>query len=170
MEVIKNFEKTENMIFSNIKAGSEIVSTNLFYFVYADDSGPESTVNNPIVFDVTIYSNNYPFWNSSFEYSAGTVSFVDNNYKKPHEFVLLQNYPNPFNPQTRISYNLPKSSHVELTLYNPLGQKIETLLSASRTAGLHHFNFDAANLPGGVYMYRLKTGDFEQVKKMILLK
>ena len=88
------------------------------------------------------------------------VGIADITDIKPDNFALMQNYPNPFNPGTRISYNLPVTSQVDLT----------TLFSGRQTAGLHYVNFDAGQLPGGVYLYRLDAGLFHDVKKMILIK
>jgi hypothetical protein len=94
----------------------------------------------------------------------------------PVQFNLEQNYPNPFNPVTTINYNLQKSSPVELTVYNVLGQKIRTLVSSKVQAmGSHSVNWDGRNDNGtqvasGVYLYQLKTGDQVEMKKMVLMK
>lgn len=86
------------------------------------------------------------------------------------QFKLYQNYPNPFNPQTKIEITLAQSNHVVLEIYNLLGQKIETLVSDRLSAGSHKYEWDASNYPSGVYIYRLKAGEFAEIKKMILLK
>jgi hypothetical protein len=88
----------------------------------------------------------------------------------PGTFVLDQNYPNPFNAATAIGYRLPAVSPVELTIYNLLGQKIETLVKERQQAGHHQVNWDASGFPGGIYYYRIVAGEFQQVRKMILLK
>jgi hypothetical protein len=85
-------------------------------------------------------------------------------------YNLLQNYPNPFNPTTFINYSLEKSEHVELTIYNQVGQKVEQLVNGIKTAGQHNVVFEAKEFPSGIYFYRLKAGSFEQTKKMILMK
>jgi hypothetical protein len=87
-----------------------------------------------------------------------------------HEFRLEQNYPNPFNPVTKILFNLPKDQTVKLDVYNALGQIVDYLIDDNLKAGLHHVDFDATNLPSGVYFYRLQANDWTDVKKMILLK
>ena len=103
----------------------------------------------------------------------GGVTFIEeeeNNFTQPKEFLLLQNYPNPFNPNTIIKYSIPKSSQVSLKIFNTLGEKIETLVDEEKPAGTYELNWNAANLPSGVYFYRLQAGDFVQTRKMILLK
>ena len=88
----------------------------------------------------------------------------------PESFFLDQNYPNPFNPVTVIQYGLAEQSHVRLEVYNLIGQRIATLIDGDRAAGTHSMTFDASHLPGGVYMYRLQTGQFTDTKQLILLK
>jgi hypothetical protein len=88
----------------------------------------------------------------------------------PNEFVLEQNYPNPFNPSTTIKFALPEKASVTLTVYNMLGEKIKDLFIGEKESGYHQISFDAANLPSGVYVYRLNAGDFLSSKKMMLVK
>jgi hypothetical protein len=90
---------------------------------------------------------------------------------------MTQNYPNPFNPSTKIKYALPKADKVKIEVYSTLGHKIATLLNKHIPAGNHEVEFNAQNLPSGVYFYRIRVGDparrtgkFHDVKKMILLK
>jgi hypothetical protein len=88
----------------------------------------------------------------------------------PHEFLLSQNYPNPFNPSTTIRYALSFSANVRLSIYDLLGREIETLVNKEQSAGWKEVEWNAANIPNGVYFYRLQVGDFTSVKKMVLLK
>ena len=90
----------------------------------------------------------------------------------PHltEFSLAQNYPNPFNPTTKISYAIPQNSFVELKVFNLLGQEIATLVNQEKPAGNSEVNFNASNLPSGVYIYKMKAGEYVETRKMILLK
>lgn len=90
-------------------------------------------------------------------------------------FNLSQNYPNPFNQNTLIRYSLPKSSKVELVIYNLLGQKVRTLINQSQNAGYKAVFWDGEGDKGekvasGVYFYKLQYGDYKQTKKMLLLK
>jgi hypothetical protein len=85
-------------------------------------------------------------------------------------FQLYQNYPNPFNPTTTIKFDLPNDGIVELEVFDILGRKISTLVSEFRIAGSYEHTFNASSLASGVYVYKLKAGDFVDSKKMILLK
>jgi parallel beta-helix repeat protein len=94
----------------------------------------------------------------------------ENDPFAPERLTLLQNYPNPFNSQTRIGFFLSQSRDVDLTIYDLLGRKIQTLIDGYREAGVHIINFNASDLPSGVYFYRLKAGDFIGTRRMLLLK
>jgi Secretion system C-terminal sorting domain len=89
---------------------------------------------------------------------------------QPTEFSLSQNYPNPFNPSTTIQYSIPESGNVNLTVYNSLGEEVETLVNRFEEAGTYNINFDANGLSSGIYFYELKAGSFIEMKKMILLR
>ena len=89
---------------------------------------------------------------------------------KPHSFALNQNYPNPFNPTTIISYSLPVAGHVNLTIYNVLGQTVSTLVDERREAGPQTEEWNASNHSSGVYFYRITTTTNTETKKMVLLK
>jgi len=88
----------------------------------------------------------------------------------PGNFVLEQNYPNPFNSATNISFTLTKPGHTSLTVHNALGQLVATLIDENMSAGTYAVNFDATDLPSGVYLYQISFGEFTQVKKMINMK
>ncbi|MBU0507203.1 T9SS type A sorting domain-containing protein, partial [bacterium] len=86
------------------------------------------------------------------------------------EYALYQNYPNPFNPTTQIRFDLAEAGLVRLTIYNLTGQEVATLLNGSLAAGPHAVEFDARDLPSGMYLYRLEAADFSAVRKMMLMK
>lgn len=88
----------------------------------------------------------------------------------PLVFALGQNYPNPFNAETVISYQLSVISEVELSVYNILGQKVATLVSARQPAGSYKVEWDASCFASGVYLYRLEAGKFSETRKLIILK
>jgi hypothetical protein len=88
----------------------------------------------------------------------------------PNSPLLFQNYPNPFNPSTTIRYGLTGMSHVTLSVYNTLGQRIETLVDEIQEAGYHEVQFDGNGLASGVYFYRIQAGSFVQTKKLLLLR
>ena len=93
----------------------------------------------------------------------------------PKTYQLFQNYPNPFNPQTVIKYDLPNPGHVNVTVYNILGQKVKTLMDEHQEAGHKSVNWNGKDGKGkdvasGIYFYKIKTVGFEKTKKMVLLK
>lgn len=84
--------------------------------------------------------------------------------------ILEQNYPNPFNPITTIRFELLKNEEVELIIYDILGRKVTTLVNKKMIAGRHEVEWDAANFGSGLYFYQLRAGNFNEVKKMLLVK
>ncbi len=97
-----------------------------------------------------------------------TISVLNENI--PNNYVLQQNYPNPFNPSTTIEFSIPKTEFVTLKIYNLLGQEVATLVSERLRAGSYTYSWDAGVLASGVYYYNLTAGEFQEVKKMILLR
>ncbi len=92
------------------------------------------------------------------------------NSLMPEAYALQQNYPNPFNPATGISFSLPQSGHVSLTIYNVAGQQVEVLVNGVMNAGYHTVEWDGSSYSSGVYLYRLNTTNFADTKKMVLIK
>jgi hypothetical protein len=88
----------------------------------------------------------------------------------PTAFELAQNFPNPFNPSTTIRFSLPQASHVTLKVYNTAGQEVATLVNEFKNAGTYDVIFNAAKLPSGTYFYKIESGDFSAVRKMLLIK
>jgi hypothetical protein len=95
---------------------------------------------------------------------------VESEETKPLTFSLEQNYPNPFNPSTTIKYLVPEFSQVQIKVFDVLGNEIETLVNEEKPVGTYELNWNAENLPSGVYFYRLQAGNFVETKKMLLLK
>ena len=95
---------------------------------------------------------------------------VENEDVKQLSFGLEQNYPNPFNPSTIINYSIRESGLVNLSVYNTLGQKVGNIVNKTQNPGNYSVNFEAQNLSSGVYFYTLKTNNFTQTKKMILVR
>ncbi len=85
-------------------------------------------------------------------------------------YQLFQNYPNPFNPETRIRFQLPVEGHVTILVYDISGAQVATLVDRYYEAGSFQVRFDAAHLSSGIYLYRIESGEFSQVRKMMLLK
>ena len=90
--------------------------------------------------------------------------------EKPTNYSLAQNYPNPFNPITIISYSIKQDGLVSLKVYDILGNEVANLVSNQEIAGSYSVNFDASDLPSGIYFYRLTSGNFTETKKLLLLK
>ncbi|MEJ2050000.1 MAG: T9SS type A sorting domain-containing protein, partial [Calditrichota bacterium] len=88
----------------------------------------------------------------------------------PVSYSLEQNYPNPFNPVTRIPYNLAKDGEVSIMVYNVRGQKVTELINGFKPAGTYPTTFDGTGLASGIYFYRIKAGEFTDVKRMLLVK
>jgi hypothetical protein len=88
----------------------------------------------------------------------------------PTVFSLEQNYPNPFNPGTTLRFALPTDSHVELAVYNTLGQKVSTVVSGNLSAGWHELAFDGSSLASGVYFLSMQAGHFHDLRRMVLVK
>ena len=100
----------------------------------------------------------------------GMVTSSEEMAEVPEEVGLDQNYPNPFNPVTTIGYQLPSDTHVELTVYNTLGQQVKTLVDERIQAGTHEVSFDASELSSGVYIYRLQADGEVITNQMTLVK
>ena len=98
------------------------------------------------------------------------VSVKKNEFPLNSDFVLEQNYPNPFNPSTIISFYLRNSGTVSVSIYNLLGEREIELINGELSSGWHEVNFINENLSSGVYFYELRTSNFTQKKKMIILK
>ncbi|MGA7160887.1 MAG: carboxypeptidase regulatory-like domain-containing protein [Bacteroidota bacterium] len=109
--------------------------------------------------------------NSSVPLSMSSVTLVgETPTLQPEQYSLGQNYPNPFNPSTTIRYTLPASGRVAVRVYNILGQVVATLVDGNQNAGTYNVTFNASALSSGVYFYRIESGSFSAVKKMMLLK
>ncbi len=86
---------------------------------------------------------------------------------------MHQNNPNPFNPTTKIKFEVPQSfsnENLKLIVYDMLGSEIKVITDQKFAAGIYEVDFDAANLPSGIYFYKLSSGNLRDVKKMVLLK
>ena len=143
----------------------------------ADGGGPTLELKNPFV-----DNSKYYYWQASAEY--GTPGETNSNYTDvasninnvPSEFKLYPNYPNPFNPTTQISYEIPINSRVRLEIFNTLGQSVKVLVNDFKAAGIYKTNWNAENLPSGIYLISIRAEGlnsskyFRQVKKALLLK
>ncbi len=108
-------------------------------------------------------------WSSTQEFSTSVITGIETE-GVPDHYQLQQNYPNPFNPSTNIRYALPEAGEVLLEVFNITGQKVATLVESRKNAGYHTVKFNASGLASGLYLYRIKSGDFVQIKKLMLIK
>ncbi len=122
-------------------------------YMASDDSWPE------------FWHDEFLMWETLYN-----LGFKDENTNLPTKFSLKHNYPNPFNPVTKIKFDLPENSQVNLLVYNSRGQIVATLLNDHLEAGRHTIDFNAAHLPSGVYFYRISAGKFTDVKRMLVIK
>ena len=139
---------------------------------FVDGKGTTTELNSYVYVDNNVTSGTYSYRLKQIDFD-GTVSYssvIEVVVGVPVEYELAQNFPNPFNPTTKIRFSLPEQAVVNLTVYNVLGQKVATVVDETLEAGIHNFNFDASNLNSGVYYYRIKTDNFVEVKKMMLVK
>jgi hypothetical protein len=152
--------------------------------------GPENSFDQAIRVRVDRFNNVYVAGRSGelfenwgaytlIKYTQTSAVSVDEKEPKiPQDYYLSQNYPNPFNPTTTIRYTISKSDFTTLTVYNLAGQEITTLVNEKKPAGEYEVQFNANDLPSGVYFYRLQVGDpstgsgpgFTETKKLVLLK
>ena len=129
----------------------------------------EPTVNLTEVFQLMFTGNGIIYLdNIFFSTMISDVKELPNSF--PSDFVLEQNYPNPFNPSTNIRFSLPEANRVTLKVYDMIGQEVATLVNEFINAGSYEVTFDASNLPTGIYTYSLTAGNFQSVKKMMLIK
>lgn len=141
---------------NEVALGDPRTTTKYLYKISAVDYGGKvSPTTNPIIFYGT-----GPLWKIG----------EDNNNSNIKTFSLCQNYPNPFNPTTKISYSIKEGGLVTLKVYDVLGNEVVDLVNGQKEAGTYEVEFNAANLPSGIYFYKLQSGKFTAVNKMILMR
>lgn len=120
--------------------------------------------------DLTAGTYSYRLRQVDFDGSSYTYDELNIVINEVASFALQQNYPNPFNPTTQINYSVGERGTVTLAVYDLLGREIATLVNEVKEPGSYKVNFNASNLPSGVYTYRIQSGNFVQTKKMMLMK
>ena len=138
--------------------------------IYINSDTPDTAY---IAFQISNSTSGFPHAGSTFivdDLSWGAATGVEDIVNLPKDYLLEQNYPNPFNPNTKISWQTPKSGYQTLKVYDVLGNEVTTLIDGDKEAGKYEINFDASQLSSGIYFYKLQTGSFIETKKMILLK
>ncbi|HOJ36921.1 MAG TPA: alpha-amylase family glycosyl hydrolase [Ignavibacteriales bacterium] len=160
--VVGNFDVTNKDVTINFDA------TGKYYSVFEQDS---ITINNNS-YQIALEPGKFKVYSTKY-IKIDLAKIVSNEFYqniKVTDFKLEQNYPNPFNPTTRISFSLPFSTNVKLTVYDVTGREIKTLLEGYKNSGTYTVDFDASDLTSGVYFYKLITPNYNATKKMILVK
>ena len=144
-----------------------------FYRIgYVEGHGTTSEAQEYSYIDNSVTTGTYYYrlkqidFNGTFEYSNEVMVDVQG----PLGYNLVQNYPNPFNPSTRIDFNIAEPTMVRLAVYNLLGEEVQILRNEFMQPGFYNVNFDASNLPSGMYIYKLETASYTQARKMMLMK
>jgi len=105
---------------------------------------------------------------------SGTINAVVSSISQINEiatgYKLSQNFPNPFNPETKINFSIPSSGFVDLKVYNAAGQNVTSLVNQRLSSGTYNVNWNASDVTSGVYFYTLKTENFTETKKMLLIR
>ncbi|MGB4853710.1 MAG: T9SS type A sorting domain-containing protein, partial [Ignavibacteria bacterium] len=104
------------------------------------------------------------------KYDNRISSIINSAENTSYGFTLLQNYPNPFNPSTNIRYNLNSDSYIILKVFDILGKEIKTLVHQKQSKGKYEIRFDAENLPGGIYFYKIESEFNSETGRMLLIK
>jgi len=124
---------------------------------------------NGLIDDVRIYDR--PLTHDEVDSLFGTITSINlPDPNLPEKFELSQNYPNPFNPSTTILYSIPKSTFVELKIFDIAGREVKTLVNQFQSAGAYSINFNTNELSSGLYIYRLQAENFATAKKMLFLR
>ena len=145
------------------------------YLYKSTDRGDNWIFDDPVIpnyaYDMEI-SGNKIFLTSvdGLLYRDIQVTNTNDNNSVPKSFSLSQNYPNPFNPVTIISYALPKASHVTIKVYDILGREVTTLVNEEKNAGNYNAQFSAGKLASGIYLYKMQAGNFQETKKLLIMK
>ena len=159
-----------------LSANSPAIDSSEFYsFVINDVDGQTRIGTNDIGADEYSSSTiiNRPLTPSDVgPNSSDMVSSINenNNLSEKKNCHLIRNYPNPFNPSTKINYVVGINEHVKITVFNSLGQSVRTLKDDYQTRGVYQINFNAANLPSGIYIVQLMTSSGIDSQKILLIK
>ncbi len=145
----------------NISSTPQTVTVNIDWNLL---SGTQSGI-------ITISSNDPDEPTVNVEVTAiGVTDVTQQDNPAPSNYFIEQNFPNPFNPDTKIKYSIPQVSHVELRVFDILGNEIATLVNEEKGIGVYEVDFNASSLSSGIYIYNLKAGEFVSTKKMMVVK
>ncbi|MFZ5517633.1 MAG: Ig-like domain-containing protein, partial [Candidatus Zhuqueibacterota bacterium] len=169
--IVYQWSLSQDVLFGHVMDQFNNLTDSVFVF------RPTTLANGTFYWRVIAYDPTGRFrqCNNLGVFSVSSSSVAQPDGATPIEYALLPNYPNPFNPETRISFTIPKSCHVTLTIYNSLGQLIYTLFDGELSSGSYTKIWNALDQQGkqvtsGVYMYKLETEEFSQVRKMLYVR
>lgn len=163
-----------------IRDGSTLVTSTGFFAPFSNLAGPEVVMGNfggantqgnwilEVSDDVAGDPGLILGWGLRFNNSTTSVENISTT--TPAEFSLGQNYPNPFNPTTTFKIQVPKENNVMIKVYDILGKEVATLLNQNMKSGTYEITFDGKSLSSGTYFYKMTSGDFTDIKKMVLIK
>lgn len=140
---------------------------------FVEGHGTVNTPQNYLFEDKNLTAGKYNYRLKQIDYNGNFEYFNLNNdvlVGAPLKFIVSQNYPNPFNPKTKINFDLPFDSRVNIKIFDMLGREIIILIDDFIQSGYHIIEFDGSNLPSGMYFYRINAGEFINVKTMLLVK
>jgi hypothetical protein len=109
-------------------------------------------------------------WSANRDFITTCPTGLGEPGKTPDSYALFQNYPNPFNPVTKIKFDILLSGYTTIKVYDVLGKEVANLINHEIEVGRYEISFDAAGLASGIYYYKLESGEYTSVKKMVLLK
>ncbi len=171
---LKNFDTEVSIsLFKGNELVSEIVSStdDPDSFSWTIPSGLETADNYQIRISSYAQPSLYAFSDSTFSVASGEmVNEISSQSSIPLENSLAQNYPNPFNPSTIINYSITKSGYVSLKVYDITGREVAAIVNENKSAGKYSVSFNGSRFASGVYFYILKSGNFVQTKKFMLVK
>ncbi|HMS34641.1 MAG TPA: T9SS type A sorting domain-containing protein [Ignavibacteria bacterium] len=140
---------------------------------FVNGNGTSNSSNNYSFTDKNLQSGKYKYrlkqtdFNGNFKYYELANEVVIGS---PEKFELSQNYPNPFNPVTHLGFGISNLGFVSLKVYNNSGKEVKTLVNEVKPAGFYEIEFDGSTLASGIYFYTLRTDNFSETRRMILLK
>jgi PKD repeat protein len=142
--------------------------------ISSTDQNPQNIVyNTPGIYEVSLIATNS--FGSDILIKSCYIEVEQATYAKNEKdlldaFKLFQNFPNPFNPKTTISWRQPSESKVTIKVFDVLGKEITTIFDEVTNTGFHQINFDGNWLPSGIYFYQITAENFNQIRKMVLLR
>ena len=142
---------------------------------------PIATTTDPNYVDGTVtYNKTYFYRVAAYDFAgnqgamsaeaSAAIGVANEAYGVPTDFALHQNYPNPFNPTTTISFDVPVTSEVTITVYDILGRQVKLLVDESKAAGRHEVQMDGSSLTSGLYIVRMRTGNRVFERSIVLMK